>query len=410
MRNRHIYSDDDIKYIRSHYKIKTVTELAEHCGVGFHAMKAELKRLGLVVPRDGKRWSEAEISTFRDLVLKDKTLAELVTETGRTERAVMEKARQLGLKIKDVAGKWKVEDLDYLRRNWGRVELSTICKHLGRTESAVIARAFILKLSPCYLQSEDIPLAEFCRDTGISNVRIRKTLALKFDFPLKYKKPNKKRYYCYVDIEKIVAWLESHQSMYNASKIPLYYFGEEPEWLIKKRKADSYLESETVDTKWKADHWSDEDFQKLKDMVAAGRSQAEIAKELGRTPGAVRGKLAREGLSYSSPKFWRGKDFKALRDGMENKSDDELAAELGRSKSSVIHHRTDLGLSRMTAVRESIKEAESYVLAHWQSESDSELGSHLGRSARNIKTIRLSLGLRRGTNQYGKGGSHEQTS
>lgn len=402
MRNRHIYSEDDIRYIKFHYKIETVTELARHCGVSFHAMENELKRLGLVSSRDGKRWSEADITTFRDLILNDKTLAELVAETGRTERAILEKARQLGLKIKDVATKWKAEEMDYLRRNWGRVGLATICEHLGRTESAVIARAFVLKLPPCYLQSEDIPLSEFGRDTGISSVRIRKTLAPKFDFPLKYKKPNKKRYYGYVDIEKILLWLESHQSMYSAAKIPLFYFGEEPDWLIKKRKADSHLESETVDTKWKADHWSTEDFQKLKDMVGAGRSQAEIAKELGRTKGAVRGKLAREGLSHSSPKFWRGRDFKALQDGIENKSDDELATELGRSKSSIIHHRTELGLSRMTAIREGIKEAESYILEHWLTQSDEEIGSNLGRSVSNIKTIRLGLGLRRGTNQYGK--------
>lgn len=401
MSNYHTYSDDDISYIKSHYQTETATELAHHCGVSFNAMNKELQRLGLVPPRDGRRWSQEEIDKFRDYVLSGESLDGLVEKTGRTEKAVKDKARQLGLKIKGVASNWRVEDLDYLRRNWGRVSLETLAKKLGRTENAIVARAFILKLPPCYTQSEDIPLSEFSRDTGISSVRITRTLAVKFDFPIKSKKPGKTRYYFYVDIERILPWLESHQSLYSAAKIPLYYFGEEPDWLAEKRKADSYLESETVDGKWKAEHWSEADLRKLKDMVANRKSQAEIANELGRTEGAVRAKLAREGLSHSSPKFWRGRDFKAIQDGAENKSDAELASELGRTKSAVIHHRNFLGINRVAMAEQRLREAEDYVKSHWQEQSDYELASNLGRTKRNIKTIRLSLGLKRG-GSYGQ--------
>lgn len=395
MSRYHSYSEEDLKYIRQHYFNTSVTEMAKHCGVSFHGMQAQIERMGLKTDRSGCPYNDGEVYLLRQLAEKNKTVEEIADALGRTERSVENKVRELNIKVKGRQGQWTVEDMEYIRRNWGKVPLSTIMTTLKRTESAVTTQARKMKLKPCYLTSENIPLSEFCRDTGITRGRIVKTLVIKFDFPLKSMKPGPKKIFQYVDIELILPWLESHQSLYDASKIPQYYFGVEPDWLVKKRRADANADTSTMDNRFSMTRWSKEESSRLKSMVAAGYDYSYIAKELGRTEKACRGRLDRMGLSYTSPRFWRGKEFKVLNTSFQDKTDDELAAEIGRSKSSVIHHRTDLGLSRKKLMEQKLLEDEAYIKEHWQQKSDKDLAAVLGRSDSNIRDIRLRLGLLR---------------
>lgn len=391
MGKSNVYSEEDLSYIRENYDKVGITELAAHVGVCHSAMHNQLARMGLEMSREGCPWRKDELDKFRALVSDNKTVAELSSAMGRTEKAVMNKARQLGIKIKDVAGKWSLEDKETLRRCWGRRSLSHICSKLNRTESAVIAQAYVLKLPKCYLESEDIPLSEFCRDTGISR-GIIKTLTIKHDFPLKSKKPGKKRIYQYVDSELILPWLEAHQDLYSAANIPLYYFGEDPEWLIKKRREDFDIErTEPNHYKW----WSDEDLQKLRDAVTHQVSYESIAEELGRSVRACMTKASQLGLGYSSDVYWRGHEFKALEEGVKTKTYVEIAAELGRSKSSVTHHGASLGLSRKTVILQKRESDKEYIKRHWKKESDAEMANKLDRSKRSVCDLRLELGLHR---------------
>ena len=58
------------------------------------------------------------------------------------------------------AGKaWSEEDLLYLESSWGKTKISTIAKKLGRTETAVKAKAFKLGLSSM-LDNKDFLIAK----------------------------------------------------------------------------------------------------------------------------------------------------------------------------------------------------------------------------------------------------------
>jgi predicted transcriptional regulator len=46
--------------------------------------------------------------------------------------------------------------------------------------------------------------------------------------------------------------------------------------------------------------WTDSDVAELQSFVAEEMSVEEMAEELGRTPGAIRAKLAKEGISLSA--------------------------------------------------------------------------------------------------------------
>lgn len=395
MGSRHKYTEEQLEFIKKHHAHMSPTELGKHCGVGYTVMVNELKTLGLSVTRGGGPYSDYEVSQLRELAARNKTAAQIADAIGRSEQSVLQKARDLGIPLVGTARRWTLTDMDLLRRSWGREPLSRLANEFKRSQSAVIAQARKMKLPPCYLQSEDIPLAEFCRDTGISRFRVTQTLAVKYDFPIKTMKPGSKRIYMYVDIEKIVPWLESHQSLYSAAGIPQFYFGDEPEWLVIKRRKDMEFETETIDSRFKADHWEPDEVAKLRDLVNYGVSYQDIADRLHRTLSSVLHKVQREGLQYTAPQYWRGIEFRAIRLGAKDKTDAEIGREIGRSEGSVSAHRRTMGINRKELNKRNRNIAKRYVKRHWLEMSDKELAKKLGRSVRSVCDLRLEQGLRR---------------
>ena len=405
MGKAHVYSEEDIKFINQHHTHMSASELAAHCKVSFGSMTRQLERMNLTVPRGGGPFSQQEVGLLIKLGAEGKTPEEIAEHIQRPVKTVQKKARELGVPLNGTARHWTVEDIDYLKRSWGREGLKRICNELKRTERAVTTRAYKLGLPPCYLQSEDIPLSEFCRDTGINRFRVLQTLVPKYDFPIKTSKPGKKRLYHYVDIELILPWLESHQDLYDASAFPLFYFGEDPDWLAKKRKADAKLKHETgheaVPGKFRADRWTPEEVAAARDLLRIGLSIEAVAERLGRSVGAVKHKITRESLSYQSPHFYQGRDFRAIRDNVESKSDAEIAKQLGRSRQSVSSHRYAMGISRKAMNDEDREKAREYIKANWKTQSDAEMAKALNRTARGVRELRLQLNIRRGKNQFG---------
>lgn len=397
MGRNHEYTEEQIAYIKKHHSHMSATELGKYCGVGYNVMMTELRRLGLVAPRGGGPWSDLEESKLRQLAKKNKTLAEIADAVGRSEESCQNKARKLGVVINGIPRHWTVEDYETLRQLWGKTQLASIAKQLKRTKQAIISQARKLKLPPCYACSEDILLADFCRDTGISRFSVIETFVPRYNFPIKSEKPGKKRFYYYVDSEHILEWMEKHQELYNASQIPIFYFGEEPEWLSRKRKADYYTETNTQSGKFKATRWSIDEINKLRCLIARDMTYAEIANELGRSEKAVEHKAVRLGYAYKKPRFWRGAEFKHIKEGMKEKSDRELASELGRSWRAVAIHRVSAGLRRKEMNEKKRKADKRYIKRHWLEMTDAEMAEKRGRSERTVREYRLQMGLRRNT-------------
>ena len=337
------FTPDEINRIKSGCRSKTVEELAREVKCGHRTMKNLLNSLGLKAYRRQEPWTEYDDSQLRILAPKY-SYEDTAARMNKPESTVIEHARMLGLEFYKTKTPWTLEQEDVLKRGWGRRPLSSLVKELRRTETAVIRRARELNLGPAYAASEDIPLKQFCDETGISFYRVTRTLAIKHDFPIKSQKPGKRRMFYYVDSEKILAWMKKHQPLYDGSLIPLYYFGEEPEWLVQKRKADrddkSGIASKSADSRW-----SEYESSKARDLLRIGMTYSQISESLGtKTPEQVRRKLNRMGESYKLARFWRGPEFKFVRENYKTMTDAELGAKLGRSEAAVRKQRWQAGL------------------------------------------------------------------
>ena len=387
------FTPEECEYIRENYQIKTVSRMSKELKCGWSVLNQKLREMGLEAHTRYEPWTEQDDLKLAELAKKfppDKVAAKM----NRSKDVVIRRARAGNILFKYEQRLWTPEDLDALRRGWGYKPLSGLAKELRRTECAVTTMAHKIGLGPVYASSDDIPLAQFCRDTGMSRERITKTWAIKYDFPLKSVKPGKRRIYHYVDNNKILKWLKNHQDLFDASKIPMFYFGQEPKWLKAKRIADrpKYGEPPTKPNEGK---WSQEEIDRAVYMFNAGIDYDGIAKTLNRTRRAVRAKLNRMGVSWKLPQYWQGKDFRYLRDNYETKSDAEMAAELGRSELSVRQHRQEAGYSKRGPTKAERERREQFVRDNWQSMSDHAMAESLQISDSLVRKVRKELGLKR---------------
>lgn len=387
------YSSEEIEYLKANHASCSVNSMARHIGVSPSCIRTELKRLGLAPCRKYTWYSQEDEWKLIELA-QNKTAAEIADILGKSEDSVKEKAAKMGVILIGQPRRWQDNECKYLSANWNREKMTVICKELRRSKPSIMAQARRMGLPPADFQSEDIPLAEFCRDTGISRSQIMDSLVPKYDFPIRTVKPGRKRIYYYVIMDDILGWLQAHQEIYDASGIPEYYLGEEPDWLAKKRKAD-YKSKSGIKSKVKDKRWTKEEAERARDWQKIGLSHGQIAERLGRTELSVRRKLQRMGEVYQAGQFWRGSDFKFLQANCGTMTDEEIGNAIGRSAKSVAVHRRSLGINKADILAEERARIEAYIQAHWVNENDAQMAASLGVDKRKVRGIRNELGLMR---------------
>lgn len=181
------------------------------------------------------KWKAPEIK-FLEKNWKKLSLSEIAQEVNKTEEEVSKKACSLYLNQGKI---WSELELNFLEKQWGKINKLTICKRLGRTKSAIEKKATHLNLGPC--TEANLELMTVYKASQILGIDRRKILSWNKKHELKihsinllgHKKTNM------VNIEEFFEWLESHQELWDASKIERYGFGIEPEWLKNKIKQDT---------------------------------------------------------------------------------------------------------------------------------------------------------------------------
>lgn len=289
-RGRRRLSSDEVRYVLESAPSTTTRAMAARLHIKWETLSARLSEMGVEAAPGRDEWSDEDVARLRRLADAGWSQGRLADELGRTSNAVRMAARRYDVEIYQPGRPWTADDKDYLRRYYGRVALASVARNLHRDEESVVQQAHKMRLGAVYGSSEDIPLADFIRATGISRDRILGTLVPRDGFPLVRRCYGLRRKYYFVDFERILPWMEAHQDLFDASRVEDGFFVEPP-WLREKRRRDlddnSYLSWDV-----RRSYWSEREVSTAWTLYGLGRSVEEIAERVGRSPGAVAARLA----------------------------------------------------------------------------------------------------------------------
>lgn len=178
-----------------------------------------------------------------------------------------------------MARRWTEEEKSYVEEYWGAKSVKAIAKKINRTESAVMNYAERNKLGSMYREVYLLPplLGEYF---GVSESTI-KTWIKDFGLPSNTR-PLKKHRAHRILPEKLLIWCRDNQSKWSSKNLPIYALGEEPAWLVEKRKKD------LADNTYKAREWTTKEISQLLELVDSGMSNPQIAKIMNRSEYSIK--------------------------------------------------------------------------------------------------------------------------
>lgn len=189
--------------------------------------------------------------------------------------------------------RWTQEEINYLSESWGMFSVTQIAKNLGRTEKAVIEKAYKLKLGGWYSSGDFVTVNQvvnavlghdLCSTTRRAWIENR-------GLPFKYrtKCADKIRV---IKIDDFWKWAYENQQFLDFSNFEENALGKEPEWVKVKRQTDCKRTLRIKQTWWTA--YEDEQLRSLLREYKYTISQ--IAVKLQRTEGGVRDRIYKLGL------------------------------------------------------------------------------------------------------------------
>lgn len=238
--------------------------------------------------------------------------------------------------------KWMPKEEEYLRENWGTVSVAGICKHLKRTQNAIMCRVRRLGLPPYLECGEYITLHQLSLALGFgpsSDKYFLKSWVENRGFPLHNQRRGSVTIRV-VYLDEFWAWAEKNRSFLDFSKMEPLALGEEPDWLPEQRRKD--YEAFALQRK---DAWTSEEDSRLKMLLSQHKySWAEISDMMRRSHGAIARRCRDLGIkdrpvcaeSTGKRGTWTPGDFEALAEGIRH--GDSYAAigkAVGRSEKCV---------------------------------------------------------------------------
>lgn len=229
---------------------------------------------------------------------------------------------------------WTPAELDYLQDRWGAVSIPAIAKHLGRSINAVKLKAARIGLPGNPINaSEYITFLALMEALGKKNTYgWAKERWARFGCPIKYKRMMHQKI-AMIRVEDFWEWAEQHQDILDFSDFVEYSLGAEPDWAKAKRRRD-------IRQKVKKTPWTPEEDDRLRHMLNEFRySYDDLQRIFNRSEGAIRRRIATLGikaLPIRNPgKWWTEAEIAELQRMKEaGDSWETIARALGRSASA----------------------------------------------------------------------------
>lgn len=286
-RNREWASWEE-KYLWEHTNLMTDTAIAKELGRTVNAVKLRRGKLGLT--NQQPPWT-AEDKAFVRENLDYMTDAQIATELGRRPDSIGALRRRMsGQKHPP----WTEEETAYLTDHWGSISISGIAKKLGRSLQAVKRKATKLRLgkmleSGDYMTFNQLILAV----TGGSNSYSyqMESWVKKRGFPVHNKRVVNDTVRI-VYLNEFWAWAEKHRSFIDFSRMEPLILGAEPDWVPLQRKIDMVSFANQ-----RKDPWTSYEDQRLIYLLKQHKyTYAEMSRELKRSAGAIQRRCTDLGL------------------------------------------------------------------------------------------------------------------
>lgn len=145
---------------------------------------------------------------------------------------------------------WTKEEDDLLDEWWGTSSPQFIAGKLGRSPAAVIQRVKNRKLGSFTAVGVYINRSQAAQMVGVDyHVLTRNWGNHGLCFKKKKIRTDAKSQYL-IMMEDFIKWLRDHQELWDSRKVEPYALGQEPKWLVEKRKRDSENTNKPRGTKY----------------------------------------------------------------------------------------------------------------------------------------------------------------
>lgn len=305
------WTPQEERYLQEHCEDMSIYDIAKNLRRSLNAIRTRRTILGLTNRQ--RPWSEDDRAYFREN--QDLPDAELAAQLQRSvdEVAAMRAWTETGRKHP----RWTPEEEAYLQENWGRTPAPTLAKRLGRTTQAVQIRAGRLGLGQTLRSGDYITFNQLMLHItgGAQSYSYQlESWVKKRGMPVHRRRVDGSRFLV-VYLDEFWAWAEQHRSFIDFSKMEPLILGKEPAWVARQRKLDS-----AALALQRKDPWTPLEDQRLVYLLKQHKyTYAEISRELRRSDGAVQRRCLDLGLKErpireSPHNPWSDEDLQRLAD------------------------------------------------------------------------------------------------
>lgn len=350
-KSKFIWTEDKIKYLLLNWEKESAHSMKNKFGCSWQTVANKAAKLGLSAPKSEK-WTVEEENELRTMSTKYH-YKRIAKKLGKTENAIILKARKLKIVLVQDWRKWtKAEEQD-LKKHWGNYSIERIAQMMGRSIYAIKVKATRMALG--YMSQHNgkqLSISDISKILNVRSERISSTW-LKTGLTAKKKSVTKNHSYYCVEVENLLLFLENHQDLWNSVYLEKNIFGEEPEWLLAKRKFDVH---------YGAPHeyrvWSQREINIARDLLLHGYDYEYISEQINRSPQAIAYKMRELGLSYRLKCFWKGPELKAVIENYPFMQAKEISGKLiHRSVKAIQYKAAEMGVRKRTLKR--VKEEEN---------------------------------------------------
>lgn len=190
---------------------------------------------------------------------------------------------------------WTKEECEFLEEKWGVISIPGLARRLGRSNTAIKAKAQKLGLGTHLSSREEITFSSLLITLGYSkyNNCTKKRLE-RLGFPFVYKASVNKKF-TMVNINDFWEWAEKNRKELNFAKFPKFALGKEPKWVDEKRKADLMNPTKVNVNRV----WTKEEENLLIEKVKSNKyTYKMLSEDLNRTEGAIKRRLLKLKVPY----------------------------------------------------------------------------------------------------------------